>query len=163
MCERRGVDVESINVYLDQSRTPLPLLTSETSWLGGRHIRIRGKYYFNVQCWLLLGNWKHVVYGMKLIVNILFCFSAKDESKSPVRTSGRLSVTAPPSRKTSTANNVSSASKFYIRYDFLLIWYIDVWNKLMVANENFWYFFRAIEVNRGFLLPLQVEGQTKTI
>ena len=50
VCERRGVDVESINVYLDQSRTPLPLLTSETSWLGGRHIRIRGKYYFDVQC-----------------------------------------------------------------------------------------------------------------
>ena len=45
VCERRGVDVESINVYLDQSRTPLPLLTSETSWLGGRHIRIRGKFY----------------------------------------------------------------------------------------------------------------------
>ena len=111
VCERRGVDVESINVYLDQSRTPLPLLTSETSWLGGRHIRIRGKYYFNVQCWLLLG-YHNVVYGMKLFkVNILFCFSAKDESKSPVRTSGRLSVTAPPSRKTSTANNVSSKSK----------------------------------------------------
>ena len=34
-------------------------------------------------------------------------FAAKDESKSPVRTSGRISVTAPPSRKTSTANNVS--------------------------------------------------------
>ena len=49
---------------------------------------------------------------MKLIkVNILLCFSAKDESKSPVRTSGRLSVTAPPSRKTSTANNVSLTSK----------------------------------------------------
>ena len=119
VCERRGVDVESINVYLDQSRTPLPLLTSETSWLGGRHIRIRGKYYFNVQCWLSL----HVVYGMKLFkVNILFCFSAKDESKSPVRTSGRLSVTAPPSRKTSTANNVSSKKQTHIWYDFLLIW-----------------------------------------
>ena len=43
VCERRGVDVDSINVYLEQSRTPLPLLTTETAWLGGRHIRIRGK------------------------------------------------------------------------------------------------------------------------
>ena len=41
-------------------------------------------------------------------INISFHFSAKDESKSPVRTSGRISVTAPPSRKTSTANNVST-------------------------------------------------------
>ena len=37
-----GVDVDSINVYLEQSRTPLPLLTTETAWLGGRNIRIRG-------------------------------------------------------------------------------------------------------------------------
>ena len=44
VCERRGVDVDSINVYLEQSRTPLPLLTTETAWLGGRHIRIRGMY-----------------------------------------------------------------------------------------------------------------------
>ena len=64
----------------------------------------------------------YLVYGMKLIkVNILFCFAAKDESKSPVRTSGRLSVTAPPSRKTSTANNVSSASKFIFDTTFLLL------------------------------------------
>jgi hypothetical protein len=34
--------VDFINVYLEQSRTPLPLLTTETAWLGGRHIRIRG-------------------------------------------------------------------------------------------------------------------------
>ena len=49
VCERRGVDVDSINVYLEQSRTPLPLLTTETAWLGGRHIRIRGKdiNYYN--------------------------------------------------------------------------------------------------------------------
>ena len=38
---------------------------------------------------------------------IILFLAAKDESKSPVRTSGRISVTAPPSRKTSTANNVS--------------------------------------------------------
>ncbi len=42
LCERRGVEVDSINVYLDNSTTPLPLLTTETSWLGGRLIRIRG-------------------------------------------------------------------------------------------------------------------------
>lgn len=36
-------------------------------------------------------------------------FSAKDDSKSPVRGGGgRISVTAPPSRKTSAANNVRS-------------------------------------------------------
>ena len=34
--------------------------------------------------------------------------TAKDDSKSPVRGGGgRISVTAPPSRKTSAANNVS--------------------------------------------------------
>ena len=43
VCDRNGVDVDTINVYLESSRTPLPLLTSETSWLGGRHIRIRAK------------------------------------------------------------------------------------------------------------------------
>jgi len=43
VCERRGVDVESINVFLDNNKTPLPLLTSETSWLGGRTLKIRGK------------------------------------------------------------------------------------------------------------------------
>ena len=48
VCERRGVDVDSINVYLEQSRTPLPLLTTETAWLGGRHIRIRGMYLQNM-------------------------------------------------------------------------------------------------------------------
>ena len=50
VCDRRGVDIESINVYLDQSRTPLPLLTSETSWLGGRHIQIRGnRFVLNIK------------------------------------------------------------------------------------------------------------------
>ena len=43
VCERRGVDVESINVFLDNNKTPLPLLTSETSWLGGRTLKIRGE------------------------------------------------------------------------------------------------------------------------
>lgn len=42
VCERRCVDVDGINVYLENSATPLPLLTTETAWLGGRLIRIRG-------------------------------------------------------------------------------------------------------------------------
>ena len=43
VCERRGVDIDSIDVFLDNNKTPLPLLTSETSWLGGRTLKIRGK------------------------------------------------------------------------------------------------------------------------
>ena len=43
LCERRGLDVEGVDVYLDNNRTPLPLLTSETSWLSGRTLRIRGE------------------------------------------------------------------------------------------------------------------------
>ena len=43
VCDRRGVDVDSIDVFLDNNKTPLPLLTSETSWLGGRTLKIRGK------------------------------------------------------------------------------------------------------------------------
>ncbi|XP_059085132.1 pleckstrin homology domain-containing family G member 5-like isoform X3 [Tigriopus californicus] len=71
VCERRGIDVDSINVYLDNSTTPLPLLTTETAWLGGKVINIR----------------------------------AKDDSKSPIRASERISVTAPPSRKASAVSN----------------------------------------------------------
>ena len=44
LCERRGLDVEGVDVYLDNNRTPLPLLTSETSWLAGRTLRIRGTH-----------------------------------------------------------------------------------------------------------------------
>lgn len=43
-CERRGVEVDCIDVFLDNNNTPLPLLTSETSWLGGRTLKIRGKF-----------------------------------------------------------------------------------------------------------------------
>ena len=43
VCDRRGVDIDSIDVFLDNNKTPLPLLTSETSWLGGRTLKIRGK------------------------------------------------------------------------------------------------------------------------
>ena len=40
VCERRGIDVDTINVYLENAATPLPLLTTETSWLGNKLIRI---------------------------------------------------------------------------------------------------------------------------
>ena len=44
-----------------------------------------------------------------------FFFSAKDDSKSPVRgAGGRISVTAPPSRKPSATNNVSNLSSIFI-------------------------------------------------
>ncbi len=43
LCERRGLEVESMEVYLDSNKTPLPLLTSDTSWLSGRTLRIRSK------------------------------------------------------------------------------------------------------------------------
>ena len=44
LCERRGFDIDSIEVYLDNNKTPLPLLTSETSWLSGRTVRIKGQF-----------------------------------------------------------------------------------------------------------------------
>ena len=45
---------------------------------------------------------------MKNFVINVHSLTAKDDSKSPVRGGGgRISVTAPPSRKTSAANNVS--------------------------------------------------------
>ena len=37
------VDIDTIDVFLDNNKTPLPLLTSETSWLGGRTLKIRGE------------------------------------------------------------------------------------------------------------------------
>jgi hypothetical protein len=49
LCERRGLDVETIEVYLDSNKTPLPLLTSDTSWLSGRTLRIRGKRFCTLQ------------------------------------------------------------------------------------------------------------------
>ena len=86
--------MDSINVYLDQSVTPLPLLTTETSWLGGRLIRIRGK--------------RLEKYSRTEKLHFpFFLILAKDENKSPVRASERISVTAPPSRKASAVSNVS--------------------------------------------------------
>lgn len=44
VCQRRGVDLSNVNVYLDSSKTPLSLITTETFWLGGKHLRIKGSY-----------------------------------------------------------------------------------------------------------------------
>ncbi|XP_065215741.1 pleckstrin homology domain-containing family G member 5 isoform X2 [Planococcus citri] len=43
VCSRRGINLSSVNVYLDAYKTPLPVLTTDTSWLGGKHILIKGK------------------------------------------------------------------------------------------------------------------------
>ena len=47
---------------------------------------------------------------------IIFCsLLAKDDNKSPVTSGGgRISVTAPPSRKTSAANNVNIVSQTFL-------------------------------------------------
>uniref|UniRef100_A0A0C9QY91 PLEKHG5_0 protein n=2 Tax=Fopius arisanus TaxID=64838 RepID=A0A0C9QY91_9HYME len=42
-CERRGLDLSKVDVYLDAFSTPLPILTTETSCLAGRHLRVTGK------------------------------------------------------------------------------------------------------------------------
>ena len=49
-------------------------------------------------------------YCEKYLIFVFFHLLAKDDSKSPVRSGGRISVTAPPSRKTSAVNNVSISS-----------------------------------------------------
>ncbi|XP_015429523.1 PREDICTED: pleckstrin homology domain-containing family G member 5 [Dufourea novaeangliae] len=41
-CERRGIDLSRIEVY-DGFSTPLPILTTDTSSLGGKHLRITVK------------------------------------------------------------------------------------------------------------------------
>ncbi|KAG8295362.1 Pleckstrin y domain containing, G (with RhoGef domain) member [Homalodisca vitripennis] len=41
VCAKRGIDLTNVNVYLDSYKTPLPVLTTETSWLGGKHILIK--------------------------------------------------------------------------------------------------------------------------
>jgi hypothetical protein len=42
-CERRGVDLSRVDVLLDTFTAPLPIHTTETSSLGGKHLRITGK------------------------------------------------------------------------------------------------------------------------
>ncbi|RZF42189.1 hypothetical protein LSTR_LSTR004338, partial [Laodelphax striatellus] len=44
VCRRRGIELEDVNVYLESCKNPpLPPLTTETSWLGGKHIVIKSK------------------------------------------------------------------------------------------------------------------------
>ncbi|XP_033222747.1 pleckstrin homology domain-containing family G member 5-like [Belonocnema kinseyi] len=42
-CERRGVDLSRVDVFLESFSTPLPILTTETSCLGGKHLRLSAK------------------------------------------------------------------------------------------------------------------------
>ncbi|KAK0167023.1 hypothetical protein PV327_004474 [Microctonus hyperodae] len=42
-CERRGIDLTRVDVFLDALSTPLPLLTTETFGLGGKHLRVTAK------------------------------------------------------------------------------------------------------------------------
>ncbi|KAJ8688032.1 hypothetical protein QAD02_023827, partial [Eretmocerus hayati] len=42
-CERRGVDLSRVDVLLDSFTTPLPLHTTDTSCLGGKHLRVTAK------------------------------------------------------------------------------------------------------------------------
>ncbi|XP_043290107.1 pleckstrin homology domain-containing family G member 5 [Venturia canescens] len=42
-CERRGVDLGRVDVLLEAFSNPLPILTTETSCLGGKHLRITAK------------------------------------------------------------------------------------------------------------------------
>ena len=47
-CERRGIDISRIEVF-DGFSPPLPILTTDTSSLGGKHLRITGKIHiFNI-------------------------------------------------------------------------------------------------------------------
>ncbi|XP_012288228.1 pleckstrin homology domain-containing family G member 5 [Orussus abietinus] len=39
-CERRGVNLAHVDVLLDTSPTPLPVYITETSGLGGKHLRV---------------------------------------------------------------------------------------------------------------------------
>lgn len=43
VCTRRGVELFNVEVMLEQYKTPLPVLTTDTAWLGGKHITIREK------------------------------------------------------------------------------------------------------------------------
>ena len=69
-----------------------------------------------------------------------FYVTAKDDSKSPVRGGGgRISVTAPPSRKTSAANNVS-----FLPFPLPLE---------SILTQKFPIFYRATRTSQSFLVP----------
>jgi hypothetical protein len=41
VCSRRGVDLSSLDVFLENSKAPLSVMT-DTSWLGGKQLQLRG-------------------------------------------------------------------------------------------------------------------------
>jgi hypothetical protein len=41
VCARRGLDLSGLDVFLENTKTPLDLVT-DTSWLGGKQLRLRG-------------------------------------------------------------------------------------------------------------------------
>ncbi|XP_014280646.1 pleckstrin homology domain-containing family G member 5 isoform X3 [Halyomorpha halys] len=43
VCNRRGIELSNVQVMLEQYKTPLPILTTDTAWLGGKHITLREK------------------------------------------------------------------------------------------------------------------------
>ncbi|XP_012252088.2 pleckstrin homology domain-containing family G member 5 isoform X1 [Athalia rosae] len=42
-CDRRGIDLGRIDVFLDAFSTPLPVLTTEASCMGGKHLRVTAR------------------------------------------------------------------------------------------------------------------------
>ncbi|XP_023335851.1 pleckstrin homology domain-containing family G member 5, partial [Eurytemora carolleeae] len=92
LCERRGFDIDSIEVYLDNNKTPLPLLTSETSWLSGRTVRIKGK-----------DDARSLMRVQQCCTNPGNCNRLTCSSNNSCSVTCRGSCTAPNSRKTSAS------------------------------------------------------------
>lgn len=62
-CERRGIDISRIEVF-DGFSSPLPILTTDTSSLGGKHLRITGKIYYS-RIRILHSFYIHFLYSLK--------------------------------------------------------------------------------------------------
>uniref|UniRef100_A0A0A9Y6M9 Pleckstrin homology domain-containing family G member 5 n=1 Tax=Lygus hesperus TaxID=30085 RepID=A0A0A9Y6M9_LYGHE len=43
ICSRKSIELCNVEVLLEQYKTPLPVLTTDTAWLGGKHITVREK------------------------------------------------------------------------------------------------------------------------
>ncbi|XP_067005921.2 pleckstrin homology domain-containing family G member 5 isoform X2 [Anabrus simplex] len=41
LCQRRGIDINNISVYQDSSKQPLQIHTTDTAWMGGKHVRVK--------------------------------------------------------------------------------------------------------------------------
>jgi len=81
-CERRGIDLTRVEV-LDSSSTLLPLLTTETCSLGGRHLRVTSEYAFFVlfPCPEVLINFFRI-----LLITLFLCLII-EECAFPLRES----------------------------------------------------------------------------